>query len=33
MCKKLIYLVSFVLVLSMVLTSTANADDPNLVGC
>jgi len=33
MCKKLIYLVSFVLVLSLVLTSVAEATDPNLVGC
>jgi len=32
MCKKLIYLVCFVLVLGMVLTSRANAADPSLVG-
>ena len=32
MCKKLIYLMSFVLVLGVALTSTANAADPNLVG-
>jgi len=32
MSKKLIYLVSFVLVLGIVLTSAANAADPNLVG-
>ncbi|MHC4756735.1 MAG: LamG domain-containing protein [Planctomycetota bacterium] len=32
MCKKLIYLVSFVLVLGLVLTSVADADDPSLVG-
>jgi hypothetical protein len=32
MCRKLIYLVSFVLVLSFILTSTANAGDPSLVG-
>ncbi|MFB0555413.1 MAG: LamG-like jellyroll fold domain-containing protein [Phycisphaerae bacterium] len=32
MCKKLIYLVSFVLVLGLVLTSLAEAADPDLVG-
>jgi len=32
MSKKLIYLVSFVLALGIVLTSTANAADPNLMG-
>ncbi len=32
MCKKLIYLVCFVLVLGLVLTSRANAADPSLVG-
>jgi len=32
MCKKLIYLTSFVLVLGLVLTSRADAADPNLVG-
>jgi len=32
MSKKLIYLIPFILVLSLVLTSTANAADPNLVG-
>ncbi len=32
MCKKLIYLVSFVLVLGLVLTSVAKAVDPDLVG-
>ena len=33
MCRKLVCLVSFVLVLGLTLTSTANAADPNLVGC
>jgi hypothetical protein len=33
MCRKLICLVSFVLVLGLVLTSGANAADANLVGC
>ena len=32
MCKKLIYLISFLLVLSLVLTSTAKAAEPDLVG-
>jgi len=32
MCKKLIYLISFVLVLGLVLTSRAEAADPSLVG-
>jgi hypothetical protein len=32
MCKKLIYLVCFVLVLGLVLANAANAADPNLVG-
>jgi hypothetical protein len=32
MFKKLIYLIPFILVLGLVLTSTANAADPNLVG-
>ncbi len=32
MCRKLFFLASFVLVLGMVITSRANAADPNLVG-
>ena len=32
MSKKLIYLVSFILVLGLVLTSAAKAADPDLVG-
>ena len=32
MCRKLIYLVSFVLVIGLVLTSVAEAADPNLLG-
>ncbi|MBL7146443.1 MAG: hypothetical protein ISS76_19545 [Phycisphaerae bacterium] len=32
MCKRLIYLVSFVFVLSLVLTSAAGAADPDLIG-
>ena len=32
MCKRLIYLVSFILVLSLALASGAKAADPNLVG-
>ncbi|MFB0555799.1 MAG: LamG-like jellyroll fold domain-containing protein, partial [Phycisphaerae bacterium] len=33
MCKKLIYLVSIVLVLGLVLTGVAKAADPDLIGC
>jgi len=32
MCKKLVYLSSFILILSILLTDTTNANDPNLVG-
>ena len=32
MCRKLVYQVSFVLVLSLVLTSMVQAADPSLVG-
>ena len=32
MCKKLIYLVSFILLLSLALAGGAKAADPNLVG-
>jgi hypothetical protein len=32
MCKKLAYSISFVLMLGLVLTGTADAADPNLVG-
>ena len=33
MCRKLIYMFLFVLVLGLVLSNRANAQDPNLVGC